>query len=93
MLSFNLILSLSLSLHLAVTSGTSLNTNPIIAAVPLMVLLLVTLAAGTYTYSQRSMWGYRISPGDLAQLEALAAKPQLASRRVGVLTFDNLTVR
>ncbi|KAL4857919.1 ATP-binding cassette sub-family G member 2 [Chlorella vulgaris] len=75
-----------------VTSGTSLNTNPIIAAVPLMVLLLVTLAAGTYTYSQRSMWGYRISPGDLAQLEALAAKPQLASRRVGVLTFDNLTV-
>lgn len=58
-----------------------------------MVLLLITVATGAYTYSQRSMWGYAISPADLAQLEELAAKPALASQKVGVLDFDNLTVR
>ena len=58
-----------------------------------MVLLLITALTGAYTYSQRGMWGYRISGADLAQLEALAAKPALAANRVGVLQFSDLTVR
>jgi hypothetical protein len=71
------------------------NTDPVIAAVPLMVVLLVALAAGAYTYAQRGMWGYKISPADAQQLAALAAKPALAAaaNRVGVLEFDNLAVR
>jgi hypothetical protein len=41
----------------AAGSGNSskLSTNPIIAAVPLMVLLLIAVTVGAYTYSQRSM--------------------------------------
>lgn len=39
----------------AVQSSSQVNTNPVIAAVPLMVLTLITLLVGTYTWSQRSM--------------------------------------
>lgn len=77
----------------AVVSTSKLNTNPIIAAVPLMVLTLVVLAVGGYTFTQRNMWGYKITGADLAALQALAAKPAAAGRRVGELTFDNVTVR
>lgn len=79
------------------TNGTSssggVNINPVIAAIPLFVLVLIAVSVGTYTYTQRHMWGYRISGADLAQLEALAAKPDLGSKRVGELVFENLTVR
>lgn len=80
---------------LADGGGTSVNTDPVIAAVPLMVLLLVAIAAGAYTYAQRGMWGYKISPADAHQLAALAAKPAVAAaaNRVGVLEFDSLAVR
>ncbi|KAL4457602.1 hypothetical protein ABPG75_012467 [Micractinium tetrahymenae] len=75
-----------------VQSNSQINTNPVIAAVPLMVLTLITLFVGSYTWSQRSMWGYRISGADVAQLEALAAKPDLGQHRVQELVFDSLTV-
>lgn len=39
----------------AVQSSSQVNTNPVIAAVPLMVLTLITLFVGSYTWSQRSM--------------------------------------
>lgn len=59
-----------------------------------MVLTLVAAGVGGYTWSQRRMmWGYSITGADVAHLEALAAKPaHLGPRRVGVLTFDNLSV-
>lgn len=83
-------------------TATQLNTNPIIAAIPLMLLSLLAAAVGSYTFVHRKMmWPYRLGSADVARLEAMAAKPALAaaagagaaSSRVGVLTFDNLTVR
>ena len=58
-----------------------------------MVLVLIASSVGAYTYTQRRLWGYRISASDVQQLEALAAKPAPLSNRVGVLEFRNLNVR
>lgn len=59
-----------------------------------MVLTLVVAAVGGYAFTQRRMlWGYSIGPADVQRLEALAAKPAVASHRVGVLTFNGLAVR
>ena len=59
-----------------------------------MVLTLVVAAVGGHAFTQRRMlWGYAITPADVPQLEALAARPAANARRVGVLTFDNLAVR
>lgn len=85
----------------AVASQSQLNSNPIIAAIPLMLLSLLTAAVGGYTFVHRQMmWPYRLGRADVARLEAMASKPALAvangasaSSRVGVLTFENLTVR
>ena len=77
----------------AVSTPSSLNINPIIAAIPLMVLVVFAACVGAYTYTQRRLWGYRISASDVHQLEALAAKPAPLANRVGVLEFRNLAVR
>lgn len=89
------------TLPCAVVSQSKLNSNPIIAAIPLMLLTLLTAAVGGYTFVHRQMmWPYHIGRADVARLEAMASKPALvvgngtaAASRVGVLTFENLTVR
>lgn len=77
----------------AVLSQSKLNTNPVIAAIPLMVLTLVMVGVGGYSFTQRHMRGYRITGDDVAAIEALAAKPAAAGRKVGTLTFEGVTVR
>ncbi len=40
----------------AVTSTTVLNTNPIIAAIPSMLLALIIVFLGSYTLANRHLW-------------------------------------
>ena len=73
-----------------------LNIDPIISAVPTMVLLLLALALGAYALVfPTNMRGIVLGPADLARLKAEAAKPAplAGAPRVGELAFRDITVR
>jgi ABC-type lipoprotein export system ATPase subunit len=64
--------------------------DPIVAAIPALILTVVVAFVGAYTFSNRTLWQYTLSPTDAAAAAKLAAAAPV--RGVGSLEFRDVSV-
>ncbi len=58
----------------AVIDPVAFSADPIIAAIPSMVLALIVVFAGAHTFRSRALWGVKVTAQDAPELQLLAQK-------------------
>lgn len=75
-----------------IATVSNLNSNPIIASIPSMILVLAVSFVGAYAFLHRSLWHTNLGAADSIALEMLAENSTFNNKRVQTLEFSNLCV-